>query len=116
MENIASSVKVFIISCNGCDITLNNNFLELEVYLLFIYFEEFCQNRINFLRWHTIYLLIVLLFQYFALAHHQCRWNYNDQDDVRNVDNKMDEYDIPNDVMWLDIEHTDTKRYMLKAK
>lgn len=49
--------------------------------------------------------------QYFALAHHQSRWNYNDQDDVRNVDNKMDEYDIPNDVMWLDIEHTDTKRY-----
>lgn len=49
--------------------------------------------------------------QYFALGHHQCRWNYNDQDDVRNVDNKFDEYDIPNDVMWLDIEHTDGKKY-----
>ncbi|KAJ9579720.1 hypothetical protein L9F63_004646 [Diploptera punctata] len=49
--------------------------------------------------------------QYFALAHHQSRWNYNDQDDVRNVDNKFDEYDIPNDVMWLDIEHTDGKKY-----
>ncbi|XP_069692372.1 neutral alpha-glucosidase AB [Periplaneta americana] len=49
--------------------------------------------------------------QYFALGHHQCRWNYNDQDDVRNVDNKFDEYDIPNDVMWLDIEHTDNKKY-----
>jgi hypothetical protein len=55
------------------------------------------------------------MFQYFTLAHHQCRWNYNDQDDVRNVDNKMDEYDIPNDVMWLDIEHTDSKKYVLKV-
>lgn len=63
----------------------------------------------------TRLLLIVLLFQYFALAHHQCRWNYNDQDDVRNVDNKMDEYDIPNDVMWLDIEHTDSKKYVLNV-
>jgi hypothetical protein len=55
------------------------------------------------------------MFQYFALGYHQCRWNYNDQDDVRNVDSKMDEHDIPNDVMWLDIEHTDSKKYVLKA-
>ncbi|XP_067007712.2 neutral alpha-glucosidase AB [Anabrus simplex] len=49
--------------------------------------------------------------QYFALAYHQSRWNYNDQDDVRNVDNKFDEHDIPMDAMWLDIEHTDGKKY-----
>jgi alpha-glucosidase (family GH31 glycosyl hydrolase) len=55
------------------------------------------------------------MFQYFALGHHQCRWNYNDQDDVRMVDNMMDEYDIPNDVMWLDIEHTDSKKYVLNV-
>lgn len=55
------------------------------------------------------------MFQYFALGYHQCRWNYNDQDDVRNVDSKMDEHDIPNDVMWLDIEHTDSKKYVLKV-
>jgi hypothetical protein len=27
----------------------------------------------------------------------------------------MDEYDIPNDVMWLDIEHADSKKYVLKV-
>ncbi len=70
----------------------------------------------------------------FSIAYHQCRWNYNDQvgqaenylpyipyillecflllqDDVRTVSEKFDENDIPMDVMWLDIEHTDGKKY-----
>ncbi|XP_059811360.1 neutral alpha-glucosidase AB isoform X2 [Hypanus sabinus] len=47
----------------------------------------------------------------FAIAYHQCRWNYNDEDDVRTVDASFDEHDIPYDVIWLDIEHTDGKRY-----
>lgn len=47
----------------------------------------------------------------FSIAYHQCRWNYNDQDDVKNVDANMDKFDIPFDVIWLDIEHTDGKRY-----
>nr|CAD7567836.1 unnamed protein product [Timema californicum] len=50
--------------------------------------------------------------QYFALGYHQSRWNYNDQDDVRNVHAKFDEHDLPMDVMWLDIEHTDNKKYV----
>lgn len=48
---------------------------------------------------------------YFSLAYHQCRWNYNDQDDVYSVSENFDHYDIPMDVMWLDIEHTDGKKY-----
>merc|ERR1719352_1549371 len=44
-------------------------------------------------------------------AYHQCRWNYNDQADVTAVDAKFDEHNIPMDVMWLDIEHTDGKKY-----
>uniref|UniRef100_W5LYQ7 Glucosidase II alpha subunit a n=1 Tax=Lepisosteus oculatus TaxID=7918 RepID=W5LYQ7_LEPOC len=47
----------------------------------------------------------------FALAYHQCRWNYNDQEDVAAVDAGFDEHDIPYDFIWLDIEHTDGKRY-----
>jgi len=49
--------------------------------------------------------------QRFALGYHQCRWNYNDQEDVHNVDTGFDEHDIPYDVLWLDIEHTDGKKY-----
>ncbi|KAI3866706.1 hypothetical protein MKX03_006554 [Papaver bracteatum] len=49
--------------------------------------------------------------QHFATAYHQCRWNYRDEEDVANVDSKFDEFDIPYDVLWLDIEHTDGKRY-----
>ncbi|XP_076800841.1 neutral alpha-glucosidase AB-like isoform X2 [Clavelina lepadiformis] len=46
-----------------------------------------------------------------ASAYHQCRWNYKDEDDVRTVDQGFDEHDIPYDCLWLDIEHTDGKRY-----
>ncbi|GKC55303.1 probable glucan 1,3-alpha-glucosidase [Tanacetum coccineum] len=49
--------------------------------------------------------------QLFATGYHQCRWNYKDEEDVKNVDSKFDEHDIPYDVLWLDIEHTDGKRY-----
>uniref|UniRef100_A0A7N6BM35 Neutral alpha-glucosidase AB n=1 Tax=Anabas testudineus TaxID=64144 RepID=A0A7N6BM35_ANATE len=46
-----------------------------------------------------------------SLGYHQCRWNYNDQEDVQAVDAGFDEHDIPYDFIWLDIEHTDGKRY-----
>uniref|UniRef100_A0A4W6F6N1 Glucosidase II alpha subunit n=1 Tax=Lates calcarifer TaxID=8187 RepID=A0A4W6F6N1_LATCA len=46
-----------------------------------------------------------------SLGYHQCRWNYNDQEDVQSVDAGFDEHDIPYDFIWLDIEHTDGKRY-----
>ncbi|KAJ2793687.1 hypothetical protein H4R20_006469, partial [Coemansia guatemalensis] len=47
----------------------------------------------------------------FAIGHHQCRWNYIDEADVLAVSDKMHEHEIPYDVIWLDIEHTDGKRY-----
>jgi len=47
----------------------------------------------------------------FALGYHQCRWNYRDQDDIYQVHDKFEELDYPYDVLWLDIEHTDGKRY-----
>ena len=49
--------------------------------------------------------------QSFAIAYHQCRWNYNDEADVAAVDAGFDEHDIPYDVLWLDIEHTEEKKY-----
>jgi alpha 1,3-glucosidase len=49
--------------------------------------------------------------QEFAVAYHQCRWNYKNEDDVSAVDNGFDDHDIPYDVLWLDIEHTNDKMY-----
>lgn len=49
--------------------------------------------------------------QLFAIAYHQCRWNYVTDEDVRDVDKKMDRARIPYDVIWLDIEYTDGKKY-----
>lgn len=46
-----------------------------------------------------------------ALGKHQCRWNYMNEKDVATVDSSYDKHDIPYDVVWLDIEHTDGKAY-----
>ncbi|CAK7268779.1 glucosidase II [Sporothrix epigloea] len=46
-----------------------------------------------------------------AIGYHQCRWNYVSDDDVKDVDRKMDKFNIPYDVIWLDIEYTDGKKY-----
>ncbi|KAA0711416.1 Calpain-1 catalytic subunit [Triplophysa tibetana] len=47
----------------------------------------------------------------FSLGYHQCRWNYEDEADVKAVDGGFDLHNIPYDVIWLDIEHTNGKRY-----
>ncbi|KAG1223938.1 hypothetical protein G6F62_005877 [Rhizopus arrhizus] len=49
--------------------------------------------------------------QMFAIGYHQCRWNYINQRDVLEVDRQFDENDMPYDVIWLDIEYTDEKKY-----
>ncbi|KAI0024476.1 alpha glucosidase-like protein [Xylariomycetidae sp. FL0641] len=49
--------------------------------------------------------------QEFSVGYHQCRWNYISDDDVKEVDRKMDRYKIPYDVIWLDIEYTDDRKY-----
>ncbi|WVR05419.1 hypothetical protein IAU60_002434 [Kwoniella sp. DSM 27419] len=46
-----------------------------------------------------------------STAYHQCRWNYNDEEDVLEVDRRFDEADIPLDVTWLDIEYAEEHRY-----
>ncbi|CAA2988758.1 probable glucan 1,3-alpha-glucosidase [Olea europaea subsp. europaea] len=51
--------------------------------------------------------------QLFAIAYHQCRWNYSSEEDVCNGDAKFNGHDIPYDVLWLDIEHTDGKNYFM---
>ena len=47
----------------------------------------------------------------FSLGYHQCRWNYRNETDVKEVDHGFDQHNIPYDTLWLDIEHTDDKKY-----
>lgn len=49
--------------------------------------------------------------QEFAVGYHQCRWNYISDEDVKDVDRKMDRSKIPYDVIWLDLEYTDDRKY-----
>jgi mannosyl-oligosaccharide alpha-1,3-glucosidase len=47
----------------------------------------------------------------FAIGYHQCRWNYINEADVATVNKGFEEHNLPMDVLWLDIEHTDNKKY-----
>ncbi|KAJ6491629.1 glycoside hydrolase family 31 protein [Mycena vitilis] len=50
---------------------------------------------------------------HWSLAYHQCRWNYISSDDVRTVQKRFDEEDMPVDVFWLDIEYAEDHKYMM---
>jgi len=49
--------------------------------------------------------------QLFALGYHQSRYSYLTQDDLLNVTGSLDLYDYPHDVLWLDLDYTDAKKY-----
>jgi len=53
---------------------------------------------------------------HWALAYHQCRWNYVSSDDVRGVQRRFDEDNFPVDVFWLDIEYAEDHRYFMWNK
>ena len=53
---------------------------------------------------------------HWALGYHQCRWNYVSSDDVRGVQKRFDEDDMPFDVLWLDIEYSKDHQYMIWDK
>ncbi|KAF9262699.1 glycoside hydrolase family 31 protein [Marasmius fiardii PR-910] len=51
-----------------------------------------------------------------SLGYHQCRWNYVSSDDVRTVQKRFDENDMPVDVFWLDIEYAEEHKYFIWDK
>lgn len=48
----------------------------------------------------------------FAIAYHQCKWNYKSEAEVTELNGLFEHHGVPYDVVWLDIEHTNGKRYM----
>jgi mannosyl-oligosaccharide alpha-1,3-glucosidase len=50
---------------------------------------------------------------HWSLGYHQCRWNYVSSDDVRAVQKRFDEENIPVDVFWLDIEYSEGHKYFM---
>ena len=49
--------------------------------------------------------------QHFSIGYHQCRWNYMSDEEVKEVNAKFDKHGIPYDVIWLDLEYTDDRKY-----
>ena len=53
---------------------------------------------------------------YWGMGYHQCRWNYVSSDDVLSVQNRLDNADMPFDVIWLDIEYSTGHKYFIWDK
>jgi len=49
--------------------------------------------------------------QKFTFGYHHCRWDSDSQKDILNISSKFDEHKIPCDCLWLDIDHTQDKKY-----
>lgn len=49
--------------------------------------------------------------QLFALGYHQSRWTYKNTKEIESISAKMDKDLIPHDSIWLDLDHTDNKKY-----
>ena len=45
-----------------------------------------------------------------ALGHHQCRWGYGSEEDLKTLNSGFDANNIPNDGLWLDIDYMDEFR------
>jgi mannosyl-oligosaccharide alpha-1,3-glucosidase len=50
---------------------------------------------------------------HWSLGYHQCRWNYVSSEDIRAVQKRFDEEDMPLDVLWLDIEYSKDHKYFI---
>ncbi|XP_063910431.1 neutral alpha-glucosidase AB isoform X3 [Zophobas morio] len=106
--NVVSSI-VNLVSGHQPENTVDAHFMsESGVFDLFILMGPTPKDTV---RQYASLTGVAPLPQYFALGYHQCRWNYNDEDDVINVVDNFDTNDLPVDVMWLDIEYTDGKKY-----
>ena len=51
------------------------------------------------------------LVPYWALAFHQCRWGYMTAKEVSEVSEGLDQLLVPHDVLWLDLDHIDDRKY-----
>ncbi|KAJ5068014.1 hypothetical protein M0811_12714 [Anaeramoeba ignava] len=47
----------------------------------------------------------------FSIGYNQCRWNYYTQKECYDINDTFNKHNIPYDVLWLDIDHTDEKKY-----
>jgi len=49
----------------------------------------------------------------FSIGYHQCRWNYFTKVEVMELNENFKKNNLPMDTIWLDIEYSDRKKYMV---
>lgn len=68
--------------------------------------------RNDFYYYYQNYIGMVNLPAKWSLGYHHSRWNFFDPEDFIQTDLELDSNNIPYDSLWLDIDHTEDKKYM----
>lgn len=77
----------------------------------FVDFFVFFGNHSSVIEQFSSLTGLISMQQMFLFGYHQCRWTYYSSKEIRSVSKRLDKNHIPHDVMWLDLDHTDDKRY-----
>ena len=94
--------------------TINNNIKNINwiteggIIDLFLFSDLNYYNQLNKVSKITGFSKLVPLY---VFGYHQCKWGYKDLNDMENVTLKFNELNIPYDVIWFDIDHTNEKKY-----
>lgn len=103
-----NSAQTFVDITNGNDHVAAHFISETGVLDLFILTGPSLQDAA---RQYTKITGTAPLPPYFSIAHHQSRYSYRSQRDLLNVVEEFDNHEFPVDVMWLDIDYTDSYKY-----
>ena len=114
-----NSEKIFTLFNNNCtdswvEISTSENnknvnwISEAGIIDLYLFCNKDYEKQINTLCNITGFAPLCPLY---SLGYHICRWGFKDTNDIEEVSKKYDELNIPYDVFWLDIDHTNEKRY-----
>ncbi|KAH0785073.1 glycosyl hydrolase [Histomonas meleagridis] len=77
----------------------------------FIDFFVFCGSHKEVIQSYTTLTGKPPMPQIFSLGYHQSRWSYTSTNEVRTVTKSLDNAMIPHEAIWLDLDHTDDKKY-----
>lgn len=102
---------VFLLNSNGMDVDLEEGFLRYRVIGgVFDFYFFMGPTPSEVVSQYTSVIGRPYLIPYWSLGFHQCRWGYENIQQVKDVVRRYKESNIPLETMWIDIDYMDGYR------
>lgn len=96
----------FLLNSNAMDVSITSTSVTFRTIGGIIDYFAFVGNKPeDVVKQYQTLVGFPVLTPYWGLGYHQCRWGYKGLSDLQNVVDKFDQYKIPLDVMWTDIDY-----------